>query len=44
MVSNWGTNEMGDHRDWPKLGGLMKGGPICSWGLMNWGTNEMGDQ
>ena len=30
----WGTSEMGDHWDWPKMGGLMKGGP------MRRGTNE----
>ena len=29
----WGTNEMGDHWDWPMMGWLMKRG-----------TNEMGDQ
>ena len=29
----WGTSEMGDHWDGPKMGGLMKRG-----------TNEKGDQ
>ena len=29
----WGTSEMGDHWDWPEMGGLMKRG-----------TNEKGDQ
>ena len=34
---------MGNHWDWPKMGGLMKRGPMRR-GPMRWGTIEMGDQ
>ena len=46
--ANWRTREMGDHWDWPKMGGLMKRGTNekgDQWvQIMLWGTYELGEQ